>query len=126
MAQKKEQWFMIAAASLFLVGAVFVLVNSFGGQEWALWCGLGCAVAAILLYLVVQFAVKRSDRKNTANADETTAAMKSGETAAKVASDDTFSAQPKDKTAEKSGNTASRQKNKTERKPDAAKSAGKK
>ena len=65
MAQKKEQWFIIAAASLFVVGAVFMLVNTFGGQEWALWVGIGLAAASVLLYLAVYFARIQFNKKYT-------------------------------------------------------------
>ena len=70
MAQQKEQWFYITAATLFLIGAVFMLFNTFGGQEWALWVGIGFAVAAAILFAVVQFARMRFNKKYTVSEKE--------------------------------------------------------
>ena len=63
MAQKKEQWFIIIAATLFLIGAIFMLVNTFGGFEWALWVGIGFAAASAVLYIIVYFARRRFNKK---------------------------------------------------------------
>jgi hypothetical protein len=65
MAYKKEQWLMIIAASLFLAGAVFMLVNTFGGLEWALWTGLGFAAAAMCVYVLIVFINFRFNKKYT-------------------------------------------------------------
>ena len=74
MAQKKEQWFMIIAASLFVVGAVFMLVNALGGYEWALWFGIGFAAASAILYIIVQAARVRFKNKYTPTESEIIAA----------------------------------------------------
>lgn len=86
MAQKKEECFLIVAASLFLAGAVFMLVNTFGTQEWALWVGLACAVCAVLVYAIVKFARMRFDKKYTARESEIIAKQqKNAETAPVIA-----------------------------------------
>jgi hypothetical protein len=53
MSYNKEQWFSVAAAALFLAGAVFALINVFGGQVWAFWIALGFIIAAVITYIVV-------------------------------------------------------------------------
>jgi len=63
MAQQKEQWFLIAAATLFVIGAFFMVLNTFGGLEWAVWVGTGFAVAAILFYITVHIARKEFNKK---------------------------------------------------------------
>ena len=62
---KREQCFMIVAAVLFLVGAVFMLINTFGNQEWALWTGLVFAVASALLYVAIQIQHLQFKKKYT-------------------------------------------------------------
>jgi len=51
---KREQTFTVLAAVLFLIGAVFMLINTFGNQLWALWVGLAFAVASGLIYLLIR------------------------------------------------------------------------
>lgn len=63
---KREQYFTVIAAVLFLIGAVFMLVNTFGNQEWAVWVGLGFAVASSLLYLLIQIQRLQFNKKYTA------------------------------------------------------------
>jgi len=67
---KKEQYFMIVAAALFLVGAVFMLVNTFGSQEWALWVGLAFAIAAALVYILIQIQHLQFNKKYTVKEKE--------------------------------------------------------
>ena len=81
MAQKKEQWFIIIAASLFLAGAVLVLINALGGIEWALWVGIGFAVASIILYIVVYIARVQFNKKYTPSESEIIAAEQKAVTA---------------------------------------------
>ena len=63
---KREQYFTVVAATLFLIGAVFMLINTFGNQEWALWVGLGFAVVSALLYLLIQIQHWQFNKKYTA------------------------------------------------------------
>jgi hypothetical protein len=72
---KKEQYFMIVAATLFLIGAVFMLVNIFGNQTWALWIGLGFAVASVILYTAIQIQHYQFNKKYTCKNKEIKAAV---------------------------------------------------
>ena len=45
----RDQWLVVAAAVVFLIGGVFMLINVFGGEEWAMWVGLGLAFLACAL-----------------------------------------------------------------------------
>ena len=47
----KQQILTVTAASLFLVGAIFMLVNTFAGATWSFWVGLGFAIAAVGVYI---------------------------------------------------------------------------
>jgi len=67
---KREQYFMVVAAVLFLIGAVFMLINVFGVQEWALWVGLGFGVASVLLFALIQIQHLRFNRKYTVKESE--------------------------------------------------------
>jgi len=51
MKYSKQQIFQITAAVLFLIGAVFMLVNTFTDQIWSFWVGLGFALAASSFYI---------------------------------------------------------------------------
>jgi len=62
---KREQYFTLVAAVLFLIGAVFMLINTFAAQEWALWVGLGFAIASALLYLLIQIQRMQFNKKYT-------------------------------------------------------------
>ena len=50
MKYSKQQTYTILAATLFLIGAIFMLVNTFAQQPWAFWTGLAFAVAAAGVY----------------------------------------------------------------------------
>jgi len=63
---KREQYFNVIAAVLFLIGAVFMLVWTFGNQEWAVWVGFGFAGAAALLYILIQIQRLQFNKKYTA------------------------------------------------------------
>lgn len=67
---KREQTFMIVAAVLFLVGAVFMLINTFGNQEWALWVAICFCVASVSLYVAIQIQHLQFNRKYTAKESE--------------------------------------------------------
>jgi len=67
---KREQIFTIVAAVLFLIGAVFMLINTFGTQEWALWTGLVFAVVSATLYALIQIQHYRFKKKYTAKESE--------------------------------------------------------
>ena len=43
----------ISAATLFLCGAIFMLVNTFADQIWAFWVGLGFALMALGVYVAL-------------------------------------------------------------------------
>ena len=70
MSYGKEKWFMLVAASLFLVGAVLLLVNTFAGEDWARWAGLGFACLATIVYLIVVLDKRRWAKKYTISENE--------------------------------------------------------
>jgi Gpi18-like mannosyltransferase len=47
----REQIYLLAAASLYLTGAVFMLVNVFRDTKGSFWAGLGFLVAATAIYV---------------------------------------------------------------------------
>ena len=52
----KQQIFTVASAVLFLIGAAFMLVNTFAeNAAWSFWVGLGFAIAATGLYVLLIF-----------------------------------------------------------------------
>ena len=68
---KREQYFVVVAAALVFVGAVFMLVNVFGDNiMWALWTGFGFAIAGALLYIAIQIQHIQFKRKYTAKESE--------------------------------------------------------
>jgi len=67
---KREQCFMIVAATLFLIGAIFMLVNTFGNQEWALWVALVFAVSAAVIYILIQIQHIQFNKKYTVKESE--------------------------------------------------------
>jgi membrane protein YdbS with pleckstrin-like domain len=67
---KSERIFTIVAAALFLVGAVFMLINIFAAQEWAFGVGLVLAITSAVLYILIQIQHIRFKRKYTANESE--------------------------------------------------------
>ena len=44
-----DQWIIVIAATLFMIGAVLMIINVFGAQNWALWTGFALAVIASAL-----------------------------------------------------------------------------
>jgi len=103
MAQQKEQWFILVALSMFLVGAIFMLINTFGGQEWALWVGTGFAVAAGLLYLIVLFFRRQFNKKYSPRESELKDAdVKIIETAEPIVTQEPVVEEKKEKTTSKS------------------------
>ena len=80
---KREQYFVIVAATLFLAGAVFALVHAFGNQDWALWVALCLCIASILLYTAIQVQHLQFNKKYTIKEKELKAAA--AETSAKEA-----------------------------------------
>jgi len=56
----KEQILTMASAIVFLVGAIFMLVNVFGGHTWSFIVGLSFAVVASLLAVWAYFINKKS------------------------------------------------------------------
>jgi Ca2+/Na+ antiporter len=56
MKYTKQQIIQVTAAVLFLIGAIFMLVNTFADQAWSFWTGLGFAVvaAAVYIYMFVE------------------------------------------------------------------------
>lgn len=71
---KREQYFVVVAAALFLVGAVFMLINTFGHQEWALWVALGFCIVSVLLYVAIQVQRLQFNKKYTVKEKELKAA----------------------------------------------------
>lgn len=65
MSYDKEQWFMITAVVLFLVGAVFMLIGVFAGEVWALWTGFAFAVLAMVVYTIVVYEQRKFSKKFT-------------------------------------------------------------
>jgi len=74
MKYTKQQIYTVVAAGLFLVGAVFMLINTFSDNLWAFWVGLGFAVAALVFYLLIGIEHKRTVHKkltDTSYSDKT-------------------------------------------------------
>ena len=71
---KREQCFVIVAAALVFVGAIFMLIQALGGYMWALWIGFGFAIAGALLYIAIQIQHIQFKRKYTAKTSEIKAA----------------------------------------------------
>jgi O-antigen/teichoic acid export membrane protein len=69
MSNGRDQYLLISAAALFLIGAVFMLINTFGGIGWALWVGIACAAAALLLYILM-IAVQQFRKPHTVTTEE--------------------------------------------------------
>jgi len=53
MKYSKQQIYQLSAAALFLIGAVFMLVNTFTEETWAFWVGLGFAIVAAGAYILL-------------------------------------------------------------------------
>jgi len=81
---KREQCFVIVAAALVLVGAVFLIVQAFGGYMWALWTGFGFVIAGALLYIAIQVQHIRFKKKYTAKESEIKAVAEKETTAKKA------------------------------------------
>jgi protein-S-isoprenylcysteine O-methyltransferase Ste14 len=47
------QILQVVTAALFLVGAIFMLVNTFADELWAFWTGLAFAVVAAAGYILL-------------------------------------------------------------------------
>jgi len=60
-----DQWIIIIAAGLFMVGAVLMIVNVFGAQTWALWSGFAFAIIASALVIWGWLAHNRKQKSNT-------------------------------------------------------------
>ncbi|MDR0462272.1 MAG: hypothetical protein LBG88_02995 [Christensenellaceae bacterium] len=54
-----SQIYQMVAAVLFLIGAVFMLFNTFADKVWAFWTGLGFALAASVAYIMMVIEAKR-------------------------------------------------------------------
>jgi len=49
-----QQIYNVISAVLFLIGAIFMLVNTFTpDQGWSLWVGLGFAIVATVMYVLL-------------------------------------------------------------------------
>jgi len=49
-----QQIYNVISAVLFLIGAIFMLVNTFTpDQGWSLWVGLGLAIVATVMYVLL-------------------------------------------------------------------------
>ena len=60
----RDQILTLAAATLFLIGAVFMLVNTFGGQTWSFAVGLSTVLVASAIAIVSYFDNKRRVANN--------------------------------------------------------------
>lgn len=60
----KDQLLTLASAVIFLVGAVFMLVNVFGGHDWSFIVGLVMAVLASGLAVLAYYINKKQVREN--------------------------------------------------------------
>ena len=69
----RDQWLTLVAAGIFLIGAVFMLVNVFGAQTWALIIGLGLAVVATVIMIVAMIDNKKRIAANMAQSNEESA-----------------------------------------------------
>ena len=52
MKYSKGQIYTLIAACLFVVGAIFMLVNTFADAMWALLVGIGFAAVATVFYVL--------------------------------------------------------------------------
>jgi len=62
MKPSKQQIYTVIAAILFLIGAVFMLVSTFGAVSWAFYVGLGFAAAAIVIYILYIVETKKKPK----------------------------------------------------------------
>ena len=60
----KDQIITVSSAIVFLVGAVFMLVNVFGGHTWSFIVGLSLAVVASLLAGWAYFLNRKNVKSN--------------------------------------------------------------
>jgi len=67
MKYSKQQIYTITAAALFLVGAIFMLVNTFADLKWAFWVGLGFAVVAGTVYILLVIENRKEISKKLAS-----------------------------------------------------------
>ena len=63
----KDQILTVASALVFLIGAVFMLVNVFGGYAWSFIVGLSLAVVASALAVWAYYINKRAVAANLTN-----------------------------------------------------------
>ena len=49
----KQQLYTIGAAVLFLLGSIFMILYTFMDLPWAFWTGLGIAIAAAVVYVLL-------------------------------------------------------------------------
>lgn len=69
----KNQICTIISAVLFLIGAIFMLVYTFGDQDWAIWTGLILAVLATGIYILVVVEQRKAVSKNLTETKQTKA-----------------------------------------------------
>jgi len=74
MSYNKEQKFTITSAVLFIVGAIFALIQVFAAIAWALWPALIFIIAAVVAYVVAVTGRKMWAKKFTATDREIEAA----------------------------------------------------
>jgi Ca2+/Na+ antiporter len=56
----REMIFHLVTSALFLIGAVFMLIYTFGEVEWCFWVGLSIAAAAVVVYVVMIIGQKKN------------------------------------------------------------------
>ncbi|MCL2846171.1 MAG: hypothetical protein FWE38_00605 [Firmicutes bacterium] len=67
MKYSRDQILMIVAAGIFLVGAVFMAINVFGGYEWAMIVGAGLALVGSMLVLWSWLDTRKNVQQNLQN-----------------------------------------------------------
>lgn len=85
MSYGKEQWFMITAVVLFVVGAIFMLISVFAAAQWALWVGFAFSVLALGAYIIVVVDQRRFNKKFTPTKAEKEAVEEEAVVAVKTA-----------------------------------------
>ncbi|MCL2570108.1 MAG: hypothetical protein FWE16_02785 [Firmicutes bacterium] len=61
---------ILASAIAFLIGGIFMLVNVFGGVEWAFIVGLAIVLATSIVVTIFFVLEKRGNKETTTNSTE--------------------------------------------------------
>lgn len=63
----RDQWLIIVASIVFIIGGILMLVNTFGGHEWAFYVSLGIMVLASAIVVLAWIDNKKRVAKNLEN-----------------------------------------------------------